>query len=318
MSQRILVVDDDSAIRELLVAQVSSMGYDCDGASGGTEALAQAQIEPRPDLILSDLEMPECSGLELLRRIKAYDDHIEVVMVTAHEEIESVRQCLKEGAYDYLLKPYDLVELSDTIGRALERRELKRELREYQIDLERKVEESTREVLQTRDITLITVAKLAECRDDSTGYHLDRIQWYSRLLAEAAATSYPDAVTDRFVDQVFKSSPLHDIGKVAIPDSVLLKEGPLSEEEWVIMKSHTLRGGDTLREVIDLYTGSSASPGPCFYRRRWRSPTTITSAGTAEATRMAGAVRRFRSPHGSLRSQMRTMPSPPTDPTNVP
>lgn len=252
MAERILVVDDEDAIRELLVSQVSYMGHECSGASSALRGLTAASTPPYPALVLSDVEMPGLSGVELLRQLHDLDDNIQVVMVTANDDMGTIRQCLKAGAYDYVTKPYDLQDLSETIERALERRRLLLEVQDYQRDLERKVQEKTREVLETRDIALLAVAKLAECRDDSTGFHLDRMQWYSRILAEelAAEGPYAQVATPEFVEHLFKSSPLHDIGKVAIPDAILLKPGALDEAEWVIMKSHTVQGGDTLREVI--------------------------------------------------------------------
>ncbi|REJ83375.1 MAG: response regulator [Acidobacteria bacterium] len=253
MAEKVLVVDDETAIRELLVSQVTYMGHHCVGAATGAEALAIASMEPHPALVLSDVEMPGIPGDELLERLLKIDPQIQVVMVTANSDLNNVRRCLRSGAYDYIIKPYDLQDLGETMERALERRRLRLQVDEYQNDLERRVREKTREVLETRDIALLAVAKLAECRDDSTGLHLDRMQWYSRVLAEELAVSGPYRAisTPEFVDHLFKSSPLHDIGKVAIPDQILLKEDTLTEEEWAIMKTHTTRGGDTLREVIE-------------------------------------------------------------------
>ena len=266
---RILVVDDDDAARELLVAQVRHMGYDCDEAPSGPKLLALARFGPPPALVLSDMEMPSMSGLQLLRALLELGHEIQVVMVTARDDLTTARKCLRAGAYDYLTKPYDLEELSQTIGRALERRRLLIDLGEQQQSLERQVREKTREVRATRDIALLAVAKLAECRDETTGYHLERMQWYSRILAETMAeqSSHDDGrhaqVTAEFADHLFKSSPLHDIGKVAIPDSILLKAGSLTAEEWAVMKTHTTRGGDTLRDVIE----SSTTPyGTGFLR----------------------------------------------------
>jgi len=266
MNERILIVDDESAVRELLVSQVSHMGYLCSGASDADSALELAAKMPRPSLVLSDIEMPGTSGVDLLKGLLELDETIQVVMVTAHGELDTVRKCLRLGAYDYLLKPYALTELKQTIERALERRQLKLQVEAYQMELERKVEEKTREVLETRDIAMLAVAKLAECRDDTTGFHLDRIQWFSRLLGEALTEGpYADRVSPEFVDHLFKSSPLHDIGKVAIPDSILMKPGPLDPEEWEVMKNHTTHGGDTLREVIELHRSPSGQ-GARFLR----------------------------------------------------
>jgi putative two-component system response regulator len=267
MAEKVLVVDDETAIRELLVSQVTYMGYQCVGAATGAEALAIASTTPYPALVLSDVEMPGIPGDELLEKLLKIDADIQVVMVTANSDLNSVRRCLRSGAYDYIIKPYDLQDLGETMERALERRRLRLQVRDYQDDLERKVREKTREVLETRDIALLAVAKLAECRDDTTGLHLDRMQWYSRVLAEELASSgpYRSVATPEFVDHLFKSSPLHDIGKVSIPDQILLKADTLTTEEWEIMKTHTTRGGDTLREVIDSQV-SYRSQGARFFQ----------------------------------------------------
>ena len=265
-AEHILIVDDDQAVRDLIVSQVSYMGHRCTGVPSGGEALVLARQQPHPAVVLSDLEMPEISGIKLLQHLLELDSNIQVVMVTAHDDLDSVRRCLRAGAYDYLVKPYDLEDLGQTIDRALERRRLTMELSEYQRDLELKVEEKTRQVLETRDIAMLAVAKLAECRDDTTGFHLDRMQWFSRLLAEAlTGGAYDHEASSEFAEQLFKSSPLHDIGKVAIPDQILMKSGPLTEREWEIMKTHTTRGGDTLREVIEQHR-SPTGEGARFLR----------------------------------------------------
>jgi putative two-component system response regulator len=249
MRERVVVVDDEPAIRALLLAHLSALPLDCRPARDAAEALAMASEEPRPCLVLSDIEMPGLSGVELLKRLKALDETIQVVMVTGVHQMETVRQCVREGAYDYIVKPFEAEDLLATVERALERVRLIRQNDEYQKNLERMVLEKTVEIRQTRDIALLTLAKLAESRDSVTGQHLERMAAYSRRLAlELLGT-----VTEDFVDQIYKSSPLHDIGKVGIPDGILLKPGPLAPEEMAVMRTHPTIGGDTLRKVIEAY-----------------------------------------------------------------
>lgn len=205
--------------------------------------------EPRPALVLSDIEMPGLSGVELLKRVKALDETIQVVMVTGVHQMETVRQCVREGAYDYIVKPFDAEDLLATVERALERVRLIRQNEEYRKNLERMVLEQTVEIRQTRDIALLTLAKLAESRDSATGRHLERMAAYSRRLGQELLST----VTEEFVEDLYKSSPLHDIGKVGIPDAILLKPGPLSPEETAVMRTHPTIGGDTLRKVIEAY-----------------------------------------------------------------
>ncbi len=254
--EHILVVDDEPAVRDLLVSQLAFVGYRCRAAASGRAALELALAEPRPILVLSDVHMPGFSGVELLRHLREADNDIQVVMVSGMQDLSIVRECLREGAYDYLVKPFELDDLTNTVSRAIERARLLRQNEEYRKNLERMVQEQTEEIRQTRDMALVTLAKLAESRHHETGHHLERMAAYSRRLAEALRSSpYGRHVTPEFVEHLFKSSPLHDIGKVGIPDAILMKPGPLTPEEDCLMRTHTTIGGDTLRHVIELYSG---------------------------------------------------------------
>jgi putative two-component system response regulator len=262
MKERVVIVDDEPAIRALLSAHLSSLPFDCRTAKDAAEALLLAAEEPRPSLVLSDIEMPGLSGVELLGRLKALDETIQVVMVTGVAQIATVRQCVRAGAYDYIVKPFEADDLLATVERAVERARLIRQNEEYRQGLERMVKEQTVEIRQTRDIALLTLARLAESRDSATGRHLERMAEYSRHLAQAASResvlgkiATPEKITSEFVEHLYKSSPLHDIGKVGIPDAILLKPGPLAPDEMTVMRRHTEIGGDTLRDVIERYDG---------------------------------------------------------------
>ena len=254
---QILVVDDDDGIRQLLVSQIKAVGYPCRSAVNGEEALDLAIAEPRPSLVVSDVQMPGLSGIELLQKLKQLDPHLQVVMVSGHHDMAVVRQALRDGAYDYLIKPFELEELANTVERALQHYHLLKQNEAYRLNLEKMVKAQTREILETRDLSLITLAKLAESRDNDTGLHLERMSEYSRRLAEqvARAGSYGDLVTDDFIHQLHRSSPLHDIGKVGIPDAILLKPAALTGPEIAVMQQHTTIGGDTLRSVIETHRG---------------------------------------------------------------
>jgi putative two-component system response regulator len=253
---QILVVDDDEAIRHLLVRQIQGMGYPCQSAADGDEALNLAVLDPRPALVVSDVHMPGLTGLDLLQRLKKLSTSLQVVMVSGHHDMAIVRECLREGAYDYLIKPFELEQLANVVKRALDRFHLLEQNEVYRLNLERMVEAQTEEILQTRDLALMTLAKLAESRDTATGLHLERMAEYSRCLATTLAEQdYGPPVSSEFIEQVHKSSPLHDIGKVGIPDAILLKAGPLTEEEMRLMQTHTTIGGDTLKSVIKTYRG---------------------------------------------------------------
>ncbi len=256
--ERIVIVDDEPGVRRLLRAYLACLPYEALEARDAAEAMAFLAEAPRPALVLSDIEMPGLSGVELLKRIKDLDSKIQVVMVTGLKDLETVRQCLREGAYDYLVKPFDPDDLLNTVERALERARLIRQNEEYQLNLERMVLEQTVEIRQTRDIALITLARLAESRDHATGQHLERMAAYSRRLAEQLSGGvYAGRIGTGFVEHLYKSSPLHDIGKVGIPDSILLKPGPLTSEEREIMRRHPEIGGETLRSVIEQFRGNT-------------------------------------------------------------
>lgn len=258
MKERVVIVDDEPGVRGLLLAYLAPLALDCSAARDAEEALALAAQEPRPALVLSDIEMPGLSGVQLLERLKRLDETIQVVMVTGVQHMATVRQCVRAGAYDYIVKPFDPDDLLNTVERALERARLIRQNEEYRRHLERLVEEQTVEIRQTRDIALLTLARLAESRDSVTGQHLERMAEYSRRLAEEASREPAlGLVTEGFVDQLYKSSPLHDIGKVGIPDAILTKPGPLTPAEAAIMRTHTQIGGDTIRGVIERYRGHS-------------------------------------------------------------
>ncbi|HYG64250.1 MAG TPA: HD domain-containing phosphohydrolase [Thermoanaerobaculia bacterium] len=256
MKERVLVVDDEPAIRGLLLACLSGLPLECRAVGSAAEALALASEPPHPSLVISDVEMPGLSGIELLERLKALDETVQVVMVSGLQHMETVRHCLRAGAYDYIVKPFEIDDLLNTVERALERARLIRQNEAYRRNLERMVAEQTAEIRQTRDIALLTLARLAESRDHATGQHLERMAAYSRRLGEELATGrFPLRVSAEFVEMLYKSSPLHDIGKVGIPDAILLKAGPLDPEERAVMRTHPQIGGDTLRSVIEELEG---------------------------------------------------------------
>ncbi len=262
MDSLVLVVDDEPAVRELLRSQLEFLGHRSCATASADEALEVingTEGRTQPALAVLDIEMPGLSGVELLKRIKAANKDIQVIMVSGRHDLTTVRACLRAGAYDYLAKPFELEDLGNTVKRALERRRLVLQNRAYQEDLERMVHDQTVEIRQTRDIALFTLAKLAESRDSETGMHLERIAEYSRILGETMRRAgHASGIDTTYVDWLATASQLHDIGKVAIPDAILRKAGPLTEAETRIMRAHSTIGGDTLRSVLDRYSGAQA------------------------------------------------------------
>jgi putative two-component system response regulator len=258
MQQRVLVVDDEPAIRGLIQACLSTLPIEVRAAQDAAAALAIAAEPPLPAVVISDIEMPGLSGVDLLQSLKRLDETIQVVMVSGRQQMETVRQCLRAGAYDYIVKPFEADDLLSTVERALDRARLIRQNEGYRRNLERMVAEQTAEIRRTRDIALLTLARLAESRDHGTGEHLERMAAYSRRLGEELASGrYPVRIPAESVEMLYKSSPLHDIGKVGIPDAILLKTGPLDAAERAIMRTHPQIGGDTLRSVAEELEGPS-------------------------------------------------------------
>lgn len=245
---KILVVDDEEPIRKLLVASLESEGYEVREAADAEEAQRLVRGGFAPDAALLDITMPGMSGIQLLGWLRGTDELVQVIMSTGVQDLETVRFCLREGAYDYLLKPFDLDELEGTVRQALERGRQVRTFRQQREDLEATVTEKNRELESTRDMALLAMARLAESRDRQTGAHLERMAEYSRILARSLQSGpYAGQITAELVERLYKSAPLHDIGKVGIPDAILLKEGPLTPDEMQIVRGHTEIGGDTLQ-----------------------------------------------------------------------
>jgi putative two-component system response regulator len=226
---RVLVVDDDCVTCEIVVEDLRQFGYDVTAATNGREAFELVRTG-QFHLIVSDWQMPEMSGLELCREIRKrqWSGYIYVILLTSRTGADNVVCGLNAGADDFLSKPFHP-------------QELRMRLRTGERILS----------LESRDLTIFAMAKLAESRDKDTGAHLERMREYSRILAEELSTwpKYSEIVDGDYVQLLYLTSPLHDIGKVGIPDAVLLKPGRLTPEEFEVMKQHTLLGGETLKAV---------------------------------------------------------------------
>jgi putative two-component system response regulator len=223
---RVLIVDDEEISLDVLRMSLEGSGHEVESASSGSAALSLLAQGER-NLVISDWEMAGMNGLDLCRQVRSQENgsYTYFILLTARQRSASIVEGLAAGADDFISKPFDPDELAARIRVA-----------------ERILS------LETRDMTIFALAKLAESRDPETGHHLERVQSYSRLLAQELLRNgaYPDQIDAGFVNLIFETSPLHDIGKVAIPDCVLLKPGRLSDEEFGIMKAHTTMGAETL------------------------------------------------------------------------
>jgi putative two-component system response regulator len=247
---KILVVDDLADNVRLLESFLAARGYEVHGANNGREALEFVAQAP-PDVILLDLIMPGMDGFEVCQRLKSDETtrHIPVIIISGVSDKDANISAIEAGADDFLIKPFDSVFLDARIRSSLRSKKLQDELISYQQSLENRILERTAQLARTQNVAVFSLAKLAESRDTETGEHLERMRSYAREIAIGLSQQekYKDLIDNEFIEALFHSSPLHDIGKVGIPDGILLKPGRLSFEEFEIMKSHSVIGGDTLK-----------------------------------------------------------------------
>ncbi|AII61516.1 HD domain-containing phosphohydrolase [Dehalococcoides mccartyi] len=242
----LLIVDDEELIRQLLRVKFSGENYQCLTAVNGIEAIELIkgiQIA----VVLLDINMPGKTGIETLQDIKTLKPDTEVIMATAINDIEIALKCLRLGAYDYVIKPFNLEELIHITKRAQEHRRLILENRSYQLELEKKVSERTEELRQALDKlktasldTIFRLSRAAEYKDEDTGMHIRRIGRYAAQIAETMGLPAEQ------IESFLYAAPMHDIGKIGIPDHILLKPGTLTPQEWEIMKQHTIIGANIL------------------------------------------------------------------------
>jgi putative two-component system response regulator len=223
-------------------------------------ALRAAEKDP-PDLVLLDITMPEMDGYEACARLKADEKlkDIPVIFISAlHETLDKVKG-FRVGGLDYVTKPFQFEEVHARVATHLKLHALQCAMETHNRRLSDLVQAQVREISESQMATIFAMAKLAESRDSGTGRHLERVQTLCRLLAVSLAESPRDAatITPAYVDNIFHGAPLHDIGKVAIPDSILLKESRLTPQEFAGMQLHTSVGAATLEAVWQRYSGNA-------------------------------------------------------------
>lgn len=247
----IMIVDDIETNIDILL---DTLGHDYEVmvAIDGATALEHARRNP-PDLILLDVMMPDMDGFEVCMRLKRdpRTREIPVIFVTAMNEVVEEKKGLELGAVDYITKPFSPPIVRARVRNHLELKLAQETLALHNLQLEERVHERTRELERTQDVTIQCMASLAETRDMETGEHIRRSQHYVASLARHLQNHhrFQHLLTDHYIDLLFKSAPLHDIGKVGVPDRILLKPGKLTPEEFEEMKRHTIYGRDALREA---------------------------------------------------------------------
>ena len=246
---KILVVDDEKFFIDVIVELLNG-DYKVSVAMDGQQALRRAQTEPLPDLILLDILMPDMEGYEVCRQLKEnpITRDIPVIFLTVKSEVSDEVKGFELGAVDYILKPISPPVVRARVATHLALNRARRQLAFQNQQLEEKVCERTAELSRTKDVAIYCMASLAETRDAETGKHILRTQNYVRTLALGLKDHprFSDYLSDEIIEMLYKTSPLHDIGKVGVPDQILLKPGKLDSDEWEEMKQHTVYGHDSL------------------------------------------------------------------------
>ena len=252
--QKTLLLVDDTPENLTVLGEILMPYYRVRVASSGARALAAATSDPRPDLVLLDVMMPEMDGYEVISRLRAdpRTRELPVIFVTALDSTEDEAHGLELGAVDYITKPVRPAIVLARVRGQLELKEARDRMRDQNAWLEAEIARRMRQNQVVQDVSMRALASIAEARDDETGNHILRTQAYVNVLARALATTprYAGELTPALVETYTKAAPLHDIGKVAIPDHILHKPGKHTPDEWEIMKTHARQGSDAIWRAI--------------------------------------------------------------------
>jgi len=255
VGSRILVVDDDPSLLAILGNILTKFGYNVAQYTNGADALEAVQNEP-PDLILLDINMPDIDGYQVCGNLKQIDGikDIPVIFMSGMNSMDDKIKGFQAGGVDYITKPFQYEEVQARIKTHINLSTLRNKLKYQKL-----IEEKILEVSEAQQATIFALAKLAEQRDDDTGAHLERVRDYCKMIAQQLAkdSPYADHISDVFIQCIEHASPLHDIGKVAIPDSILLKPGKLTDEEFETMKTHAVIGAENMQFVFNKYPDNS-------------------------------------------------------------
>ncbi|MEK6778526.1 MAG: response regulator [Candidatus Deferrimicrobiota bacterium] len=261
--EKILMIDDDALVADVIGAILRNQGFRFESAADGTEGLRKAR-ELHPDLIFLDISMPGMDGFQTCRKLREdpATQRIPVVMLTAHADRESRIKALEAGANDFLAKPVDNTELVVRVGNILKVKRYQDSLEEQSRVLESQVGERTRQLKESLLDTVQRLTLASEYRDVDSYVHVKRISYYTEVVVKNLG------ITGDAADIMYYASPMHDIGKVGIPDAILLKPGVLTEEEFEIMKTHTTIGARILRGSSSPYL-KSAERFALYHHERW-------------------------------------------------
>jgi putative two-component system response regulator len=256
IAERIMVVDDRPSNLTLLRDILNERGYHVATFPRARLALEAARRNP-PDLIVLDVNMPDMNGFEACKYIKSDGSlrEIPVVFISALSSAEDKVNAFALGGIDYITKPFLSEEVFARLETHLRLRRLQSQMQQHNLDLEERVHEQVLEISEAQLATINALSRIAESRDEDTGKHIERTQGFCRMLAEhlVSAGQFTDIIDASFIDNIFHAAPLHDIGKVGIPDNILLKPGKLTAEEFELMKRHASIGANTLSSVYEQY-----------------------------------------------------------------
>ena len=266
--QRVLIVDDEAEIRHLCRHLLHSQQMECDEVADGEEAIKAAK-ERSYDLVLLDVNMPGMSGTEVLQRLRpqSRSEHMKIIMFSGQATPDEMSQLLLNGADDYLSKPFSVVQFLGRVRAALRLKTaqdraiiLNQQLLNLNADLEFNLQSRDCDLQQTRNSLVVGLARLVDQRDNRGKNHTQRMQRYCRALAEGAMKhpSFLGQIDKTLVDILESAVPMHDVGKIALPDHILLKGGMFSAEERILMQTHTTLASETLTEVAKKHTGAAA------------------------------------------------------------
>lgn len=254
LRQKTIMIVDDTEMNIVILVDALKEDYDLIVAINGIEAIEILE-EQKPDLILLDIMMPEMNGYDVLSHINsdATLEHIPVILLSAISDSDSKTKGFSLGAVDYITKPFEIVEVKARVKTQIRLEEVRLVLENQNTILEEKVKERTNLLERTNSAAIFCLAALAETRDPDTGEHIKRTQKYIKELSLELQSmdKYKSILTNEYIDLLYKSAPLHDIGKVGIKDSILLKAGKLTIEEFEEMKNHTIYGERSLMVGIN-------------------------------------------------------------------
>lgn len=248
-----VLVVDDTPDNLILISNLLGGDYRVKLANSAARGLAIARSDDPPDLILLDIMMPEMDGYQACLELKRDPQtaYLPVIFLTAKSEMQDEQRGLALGAADYITKPINPPILLARVATHLQVKQAADVLRDRNLWLEEEVQRRTREITAIQDVTILAMASLAETRDSDTGNHIRRTQHYIRALARHVRDwpRFSGQLSDATIDMLFKSAPLHDIGKVGIPDRILLKPGKLTADEFTIMQTHTTLGYEAINHA---------------------------------------------------------------------